>query len=154
MRDRDHIPYHSLNWNDAWSRRHSPGGMESPARRLIRWAFIAIGAVVAATILFLGCSGYTERETRETVVTGKDRVCTGSTDGTSDCKYLVFTERGTYQLSDSIIAGRWSSSDAYGQVKVCHRYEIESYGFRLPVFSAYPNITEMTDLGRVDGCES
>lgn len=119
-----------------------------------RGSLILIGVVVVAIILIGAWASYAHRSTAEAVVTSKERVCSGSSNGSSDCKYLVYTDRGTYEISDSIIAFRWSSSDLYGTVRPCHRYDIESFGWRFGPSSMYPNITKMTDKGRVDGCES
>jgi hypothetical protein len=113
-------------------------------------AFIAV--VLLGTVAMVG-SGYFKTETTTTTVLDKERVCDSDGDNGVTCEYLIFTEAGTFKLTDSIFAGRWSSSDAYGRVKRCHRYEIDSYGWRLPFFSAYPNIKEMEDLGRDEGCE-
>lgn len=86
-------------------------------------------------------------------MTGKERVCSSSGDSGQDCKYLVYTERGTYQVSDSIIAMRWDTSDTYGRIRPCHRYAITSVGWRFGPASLYPNITGLDDRGRVEGCE-
>lgn len=110
---------------------------------------VAIVAVVAVVALF----GYLRRETTTTVVTGKEPVCNGA-GSDRECKYLVFTESGTFEVTDSIVAARFTSSDVYGKIKVCHRYRLEHYGFRFGPSSVYPNITEAEDLGRADGCES
>lgn len=111
---------------------------------------ILVLLVVAAVALI---PAYFKTETVTTTVVDKERVCSSDgSDGTT-CSYLIFTEAGTFELADSIFAGRWSSSDAYGRVKRCHRYEIDSYGWRLPFLSIYPNIKEMDDMGRDESCE-
>lgn len=116
-------------------------------------AIIAFIAVVAIGTVAFAASGYFKTETTTTTVLDKERVCDSDGNNGVSCEYLIYTEAGTFRLSDSVFAGRWSSSDAYGRVKRCHRYEINSYGWRLPLFSTYPNIKEMDDLGRDEGCE-
>jgi hypothetical protein len=124
----------------------------TPAR-LIIGAAVVIAVLIAVGVLIAVATGYFDREMVTTTVLDKERVCDSDADGNATCQYLIFTENGTYRLTDSIFAGRFSSSDAYGRIKRCHRYEIESYGFRFGLTSTYPNITEVTDLGRDESCE-
>lgn len=115
---------------------------------------IALVALIAIGSVALVASGYFRTETDTAVVIDKERVCDSSgSDGGMDCKYLIFTDEGTFRLTDSVFAGRWSSSDVYGRIKRCHTYEIDSYGWRIPFMSSYPNIKEMRDLGADEGCE-
>lgn len=120
----------------------------------ISWGTIIIVAIVVVLIGVAALWGsYVHRTTDTTTVTGKERVCSSNGDGGQDCKYLVYTERGTYMVADSFVAWRFNTSDVYGRIKPCHEYEITSFGWRLPAFSTYPNIDKLEDLGRVDGCE-
>lgn len=117
---------------------------------------LVVIAVVVLAVLVL--PAYLRRETTETVVLSKERVCesstgTGNNRSGGECKYLIFTEDGTFRVTDSIVAGRFTSSDAYGRIKVCHRYRLEHYGFRFGLTSSYPNLTEAEDLGKAEGCE-
>lgn len=107
--------------------------------------------IAFALILILGigipaCGSYTERHTTTTVVNSKERVCSDSTDGNSDCKYLVFTDAGTFSVEDSVILFRWNSSDVYGKIKEGHRYKITSYGWRFGCTSSYPNIEKVEEV--------
>lgn len=112
-------------------------------------------AVVAAIILCVMIFGsYYDRQDTTVTVTGKERVCDSSGDSGTTCRYLIFTDETTFAVEDSIVIGRFDSSDFYGQIRVCHRYDITYYGWRQGFFSLYPNIEEMEDLGRVEGCES
>lgn len=111
---------------------------------------VAVIAVVVGSMVF---GGYFDRETITTTVFDKERVCDSDGNGGVSCNYLIFTEDGTFQISDALIGHvRFNSSDVYGRVRTCHRYEITSYGWRLPLLSQYPNITEMKDLGRKGDC--
>lgn len=119
------------------------------------WYFVA--GIVAVIILVFGVMifrAYSQHHTRQVVVTGKDRVCSGSKNGNSSCNYLIFTSGGTFKIGDSLIILRYDSSDVYGQIIPCHRYDLTYYGWRLPLFSDYPNVVKATDLGRVEGCTS
>ena len=110
------------------------------------------GSVVAIAVVAIGllgyCAAYASEKEHTVVVTDKDRVCEGGQDG--DCKYLIFTDKTTFRITDYI--GRVTSSDAYGRIIPCHRYHIRTYGIRLGFTSSYENIKEATDLGPVEGC--
>lgn len=115
----------------------------SAQRSWMRQAFPAMVAVaaiiVAVTVLVASCSGYTAQREVVATVTGKDRVCSGSGDGMS-CKYLVFTDEGTFQVSDSLLIGRFDSSDVYGRFREDRTYRFDVYGWRSPFLSMYPNV--------------
>lgn len=126
--------------------------MTSPTR-FASFAFLAAFAVILVVVALAVGGGYYDRETITTTVFDKERVCDGNTDGGTTCTYLIFTDAGTFQVSDSLIGHvRFNSSDVYGRVKDCHDYEITSYGWRVPFLSQYPNITEMRDLGKTENC--
>ena len=110
------------------------------------------GAMVMITILLavLGVIGFvvwsaayrsTEREV-VTVVIGKERICTstGSGDTRVSCYYAIYTDDGTFKLTDSLVYGRFRSSDIYGALREGERYRFDVAGFRLPLMSEYPNI--------------
>ncbi len=115
---------------------------------------IEFGAVFLVLVLAFGgggaCWAYAHERTATVTVTGKERVCDRGTDGNQDCKYLVFTDKTTFRITDYI--GRVTSSDAYGRIKVCHRYFLRYYGFRFGLTSSYPNIKSADDRGLVPGC--
>lgn len=105
------------------------------------------GILLTVAILGLGVGGcMAYRSTERTVtatVEGKERVCdTTQSDGQTrvDCYYLVFTDEGTFKLADSLAFGRFNSSDIYGRIKEGRTYEFAVAGWRLPIFSQYPNI--------------
>lgn len=63
----------------------------------------------------------------------------------SDSMYLIFTttndgEIQVFQITDSIIQGRFDSSDVYAGIKVGETYDFTVVGLRLPLISTYPNI--------------
>ena len=121
------------------------------------WFWYFVAGIVAVIILVFGVMifrAYSQHHTRQVVVTGKDRVCSGSKNGNSSCNYLIFTSGGTFKIGDSLVIMRYDSSDVYGQIIPCHRYDLTYYGWRLPLFSDYPNVVNATDLGRVEGCQS
>ncbi len=55
-------------------------------------------------------------------------------------KYLFYTEQGTYENTDSLLNGKFNSSDLYGEVEGGKTYDCKVYGWRIPFFSQYPNV--------------
>lgn len=142
-------------FNHLRSRRLSGGRITtSRRRRRNTWFF---GAIVVVFVLLVvgavigGFVAYNNSErVIETVVTDKERICDRQTDGTIDCKYLVFTEAGTFELTDTlgIFTGdmRFDSSDVYGRIDEGPA-RIRVIGWRLPLLSGYPNIVEIDQEG-------
>lgn len=127
---------------------------EERSRRAKIGVGIGLLVVLAIIVAVPLISSYYGTKTRENVlVEDKERVCDGDSNGGTDCKYLIFTDTGTFRLTDSLIAGRFNSSDAYGRIKRCHRYDFKYYGWRFGLTSSYPNIKSFTDLGRDPNCE-
>ena len=62
--------------------------------------------------------------------------------GRSDDKYLVYTDNGTYEITDSLFWPRFDSSDLYGCIEVGKTYEFTVAGYRVPFLTMYPNIYE------------
>jgi hypothetical protein len=106
--------------------------------------FVAIVVFVGGCVAIVAPS-YFERETVTTEVISKERVCDSDGNGGVDCKYLVFTEAGTFQITDAIFGTvRFNSSDVYGKIREGRTYTIVSYGWRLPFLSMYPNVETIT----------
>jgi hypothetical protein len=83
--------------------------------------------------------------TNEYVVTVTDKTVKNSKDSS---KYLIFTELENgevrvFQDTDSIIRGKFNSSDIYAEIKVGQKYKFKVYGFRIPALSRYENIVSI-----------
>lgn len=99
-----------------------------------------IALVVVAMLLF-GTIGYftavKEAERVGCTVSGKDR--TRDSDGNSDAR--IYTDNcGTFKVEDSAIKVQFNSADLYGMIKVGETYDFTTTGFRLGLFSVFPNI--------------
>ncbi len=70
-------------------------------------------------------------------VTGIERV---------DGQYLIYTNEGTFKIEDSLIFGRFNSSDVYGMMKKGKYYRIKTFGVRSGFLSMYQNIIEIEAL--------
>ena len=49
-------------------------------------------------------------------------------------------EEYVFEITDSLLAFRWDSSDLYGKIEPGHVYRMEICGYRVPILSRYPNI--------------
>ncbi len=78
-----------------------------------------------------------EKRTYIVKVTGKECV-----DGT----YLVYTTEGTFKIEDSLIFGRFNSSDIYGMMQVGSYYKITVFGVRSAFLESYRNIIEVKTI--------
>jgi hypothetical protein len=109
-------------------------------KKLIVPIFALIAILVIGGIV-LGVGSYFNEHSYTITVTDKDRVY-----DKDSSKYLVFgenTETGetkVFENTDSLIKGKFNSSDFYGNLKVGETYKITVYGYRFPLFSWYENI--------------
>jgi len=81
-------------------------------------------------------------ETVEFIVDSKERI---AEDG--DGKYLIFTENEVFENTDSILKGKFNSSDLYNQLKEQNEYSCQVFGWRVPFLSMYRNIIECKEKG-------
>ena len=103
---------------------------------LIALVFVtAVGLVVVAGPVLSYSSG-------ETTQIGE-----GSTNGVSECRYLVFTEQGVYENTGSLLQWKFDSSDVYNQLQPGEQYMVEVNWFRVPFLSWYQNILEIKQGG-------
>ena len=113
----------------------------SQRQRRKKAATIGCCIVVVLVIIvggLIGGAAYKGSERSETAkVNSKERVCKS---GNSDCAYLVFTDKDTFQVTDSLINGRFNSSDVYGQIQQGQTYNFRVQGWRVPIASWYPPI--------------
>jgi hypothetical protein len=110
--------------------------------------FLVVGAGIALTFLamlvFGGFNLYAVNQTGTAtacVVTDKDR--TTNAEGVSQTR--IYTENcGTFEVTDSILDGRFNSADMYGSLKPGATYDFTTRGLRIPVLSSFPNIITAT----------
>ena len=72
------------------------------------------------------------------------------TEITGDNDYMVFgkdTTSGeikTFTLNDSFWHGNWDTADDYAILEIGQTYAFKTTGWRIPLFSAFPNIIKIT----------
>lgn len=108
--------------------------------KLIVLAIALIAILVVGSIGF-GISANFNEHSYTVTITDKERVYNDN-----GSKYLIFgedTETGETQVfenTDSLIKGKFNSSDFYGNLKEGETYKITVVGYRIPLFSWYENI--------------
>lgn len=97
-----------------------------------------IGIVVAVFVAIYAFSNfnYTEYNIH---VNKSERVCNGQ----EDCRYLVFTDKGVFENTDTIWHLKFDSSDMYNDLVVGKDYNVVAVGWRIPFLSMYKNIIEI-----------
>lgn len=119
---------------------------QDQARRRARNVFIAGCLAVLALLgtgVFVAFNVWNGTKRDMTItVTDKNRVC-DSTGKSVSCYYLVYTDQGTFKDTDSLLNGKFSSSDLYGQLRRDGRYKVQVQGWRIPWLSEYPNIVRI-----------
>ena len=104
-----------------------------------------IGLMVIPLLIIEICWWQTDEYVTITV-TGKERIVetSGSGENTSvSSKYLVFSDKETFENTDVLFLGKFDSSDIQGKLKVDSTYRVKVYGWRIPLFSTYRNIVEV-----------
>src|SRR5690606_22667275 len=98
-------------------------------------------AIILSLFFLLGANivGQFNRDTITAQVVKTERVCSSQ----EDCKYLVFTDKGVFENTDSLLNFKWNSSDIYGELKAGETYTFHVYGYRIPFFSMYKNIVSV-----------
>lgn len=114
-------------------------------KRMARSLFTCILSIVGIIIIF-GIMFYRPinkvSNKREVTAIVTDKVVKNSS---NQSRYLVFTEDkewniNTYEITDSLLAGRFNSSDLYASIKIGSEYKFEIGGSRNQFLSWYPNI--------------
>jgi hypothetical protein len=107
-------------------------------------AFAAFFAGLVMVLAMLGAVAYyNTQETIEATINDKERVCSSSGEGTS-CAYRVYTDTEVFVNKDSLLFRKWNSADVQGQLEAGRSYELTVVGWRIPFFSAFRNIVEVT----------
>lgn len=60
--------------------------------------------------------------------------------------YRSYYNRQRYEVRDSVVNGRFDSSDMYGRLEKGHTYKVTVIGFRIPMLSWYKNILTAEEI--------
>lgn len=101
--------------------------------------------IIALVVIFLlsfvgyGYLYYNSTETVTIEVVDKERITV--TEGeTVTSKYLIFSDSEVFENEDSLIFGKFNSSDFQGKLHVGETYIVTVVGWRVPFLSMYRNI--------------
>lgn len=96
-----------------------------------------ISFIIPLSLLFFIGYWYTHGtiQTNEFIVSTKERVA-----NSESSKYLIFTDKVTFENTDSLFHLKFNSSDIYGNMILGECYKITYYGIRSHLMSMYPNI--------------
>ena len=102
--------------------------------------FIIIACIVGSCV-------YTEGNKRQITVTVTDK---GIKNYKQESKYLIYGKDDdkqivTCEISDSLIQGKFNSSEIYGSIEVGKKYTFEIVGERNELLSMYPNIVRVLE---------
>lgn len=61
-------------------------------------------------------------------------------------KYLIFTDKEVFENTDSLIYGKWNSSDYYNKLEKDKTYRFKVCRMRIPFLSMYRNIIEYSEV--------
>lgn len=125
------------------ARRRRSSSLRSPGS-LAGWGFVAFGVIVVLAIAFSAWYVYGTGDTVTVKVTDKERITESDGDGGVTSKYLVYTDKETFENTDTIFKGKFDSSDVYRKLHEGKTYECEVYGWRVPFMSSYRNIVKCT----------
>ena len=109
-------------------------------KKPLRWLLVVLGLVASGFLLVYTVPYWTHGSKIVTVtgVTSKRM----KDEGKVKDVYLVFTTDETYKNVDSPAYLKFNSSDLQGKLIQTGRFKISYYGFRIPIISAYKNITK------------
>jgi len=111
----------------------------------------ALITLIIAFVLFLIASwvfslpGYINKHDVTVIVQDKNIKTIASGKSTSSF-YLVYTDKGTFKITDQLFYGKFNSSDIYGQIDAHKTYVFTVSGLRIPIFSMYQNVVKVKKL--------
>lgn len=107
--------------------------------------FAAIGGIMILFVIgFIGLSFLSALHTEEMTCTVEEKDRT-SNNGSSDAR-LYTEDCGVLRVGDSLFSWTWSSADTYASIEEGKRYEVTTRGYRIPFFSMFPNVVEVTEV--------
>lgn len=103
----------------------------------------AIGLVMAGLLICAMAKPFFKDEILAATVSEKGERCTSR----DSCKYMIYTDKGVFQNTDSLINWKWNSADFYNDMKVGKTYDLKVSGWRVaPVLSWFPNVVEFKEV--------
>lgn len=111
--------------------------------------YLFYGAIALVIVLFIGSliffSVYksTNKHDVTFTVNKTERVQDRNGQG---AKYMVYTDNGVYQNTDSVLNNKYNSADLYNELKVGKKYTCTAVGFRNGFFSMFENLIRCAEV--------
>lgn len=107
--------------------------------------FVAFTLILLVIILAFNFFRLSSRTTETCTIESKERTVQVQ-DGNSSQQKLVYTSCGVFEVQDSFLLLKFNSADTYGYLKEGQTYELDYYGWRIGLFSFFPNIVGATPV--------
>ena len=104
---------------------------------LMVFLLISVGILSSYAIAYRASA-----EDKVITIESKERITTGHGKNVRG-KWLVFTNEGPFEVTDTLVFGRWDSSNRYHRLKKGKTYKVTVAGWRWGFRSMYKNIIEI-----------
>lgn len=108
---------------------------------------LAVAGAIAFAGIVIGigvfASGYLQESNITITVKDKERIVDQDGQGS---RYLIWSDNETFENVDSLIKGKFNSSDLYGRLEEDKTYDCKVYGWRNGFFSWYRNLVECKEV--------
>jgi len=104
------------------------------------WQSLATVSFIVVPLIAYPIVHYATQDYATFTVDKAERVVDGNSS-----RYLIFTEKETFENTDSIAFFKFNSSDIYGRIDEGKTYRAKVSGIRVPFFSWYRNIIEIQE---------
>jgi hypothetical protein len=106
---------------------------------------IVLVPIITAILTYNIFVAYGTDEYVKFTVTDKERIVNNTSEGSSS-KYIIFTNRGSFENTDTVFYWKWNSSDLYSSINKDKTYIAHVYGFRVGFLSLYQNIISVEPI--------
>lgn len=102
-----------------------------------------VAAILVLTVCVVGVARVSHRDTVTCTVESKDRAA--NRDGKTSMR--VYTrDCGVFEVGDELAVGAFDSADRYAALQPGRRYNLTVVGWRVQLFSWFPNIIEAREV--------
>lgn len=102
---------------------------------------VIVVLIIGGVLVYRGARYHSIREVSFSITKLPNRDLQYNANGNKNAyANLVYTDKGTFQNSDSTFPWKQNSSDLYAMLEQGHRYRCEVAGWRLGIFSNYPDL--------------
>lgn len=102
---------------------------------------LAFAGMILTAIGF-GFAAKFQKNDYQVVVSEKGERCQSK----DSCQYLIYTDKGVFSNTDSLIDWKFDSADFYNDIKVGKTYHIQTRGMRVAFLSMYENIYQFKEV--------